>query len=117
MRKTLASLVLCGMSLFNPLNATAEKVIETPKLEVIVNYEAETTSSPIDYATSKNRYSIHTESLFRNRDNPQLSLIEEMQIGEIISDIQNNNITSYQEFLEASDNLSENQQLVLAKFL
>ena len=117
MRKTLASLVLYGMSLFNPLNAITEEI--KPELELIVNYETETSQSPIDYSTSINAY-FPTWNLEGTPtggslwSNSSLTNDEEIQIETLMSDIQNNNITSYQEFLEASQNLSENQQLVLA---
>ena len=116
MKKILEVLALSAallLPLSGGIRARAEEIIETPKLEVIVNYEAETTLSPIDYVTSTNRYNRTTQEVFTRDSISQVTSIEEAT-GKVISDIQNNHITSDQEFLEASENLSESQKLILA---
>ncbi len=129
-RKTLATLLLLGATLFNPLKATAEEikpkpVIERtleqkaskPKVEINVNYQTGSKQERIDYQTSKS--TIHTRNgiyVHSTRDSnvPELTLDEENQVKKIIKDIQNQNINSSQDLITASQNLSENQKLLLS---
>ena len=129
-KKTLAALLLLGTTLFSPLNATAEEIkpkptiertleqkASKPKVEINVNYKTESKQELIDYQISGS--TIHTINgvyvdSTRDSNVPELTLGEENQVKNIISDIQNQNINSYQDLITASQNLSENQKILLS---
>jgi hypothetical protein len=115
MKKALEIIAL-STALLLPLScgvkANAQDV--KPKIELIINYKTESTQNQIDYSLSKNVYIPIIEYLWRNSNIPELNLNEKNQIENIITDIKNSNITSYQELVDISQNLSDSQKLVLS---
>ncbi len=119
MRKTLEVMALLAAGLlFTNKEVKAEELIKNkPKVEININYKTESDQESVDYQISEStihtRNGIYTDST-RDSNVPELTLDEENQVKNIISDIQNQNINSYQDLITASQNLSENQKLLLS---
>ena len=98
------------------IERTLEEKTSKPKVEINFNYKTESEQKGVDYQTSRTLFSLWDENLYRSSNNiPELTDDEETRVEEILSDIKNKNINSYQsDLIPASQNLSESQNLVLA---
>ena len=101
------------------IERTLEKKVSKPKIDVIFNYKTESEQKVIDYSIPRTmlwRSSVYP--FWRESNVPELSQTEKQEIKEIMKDIKDQDINSYQELLEAGTNLSsENQKLDLASTL
>lgn len=80
------------------IERTLEQKTSRPKVEINFNYKTESEQKPLDYSASKTSF----------------YSIEGTPVEKIIDNIGNNDINSYQELLDESQNLSESQKLTLA---
>ena len=117
--------------MFSSLNATAEEIkpkptiertleqkASKPKISINFNYKTESEQKFIDYQISKTKLWTSSQyPLWRESDIPELSQIEKQEVKNIMRDIKDQNINSYQELVEASKNFSENQKLDLTSTL
>ena len=107
--KTLAAAVLAaGLSIGN---ASAEET--PPKVEIRVNQETEERPKGATYETTYAAFIPGMEILERGQNIPNLSSAEETEVRNILMDIKNSNINSYQELVQRANTLSEDQNLVL----
>lgn len=85
----------------------------TNKINIIFDYKIGNEQKDVDYLTSKTAFIQNNGYLWRESNIPELSIAEGIQVENIMNDIKNKNINSYQELVEISKNFSENQKLVL----
>jgi hypothetical protein len=119
-RKNLLAVMLSGFLIGNGLlangseakNSSLEEKISKPKINFLVEGEIENHNAPLDYLSSETLFSIDIK-LDRVYNVPELSSEEEYQVENLINDIKNKKINSYNELVEKSRNLSENQKIVL----
>ncbi len=121
MRKTLEILALSALLLFpfnKGTNVIAEDIKPKQAIELTVNYGTQSKQKPVDSSASKSAIYLDSNGVYldsiRDANVPELTLNEENQVKDIISDIQNQNINSYQDLITASQNLSESQKLLLS---
>lgn len=123
----LLGVFLLGGSLFNGNQARAQDLKQKPaveqtleekvksEIEINLNYKAETNRGSVDYLESViTGYSLGSGNLWRSSNIPELTLAEENQVEDIMNDVKDRNINSYQELVEEGRKLTESQQLVLA---
>lgn len=103
------------------IERTLREEISKPKIELNFNYKTGSEQKFLDYLTSKSTIYIDSSGDYvtsiRNFNVPELTLTQENQVNNIIKDIQNQNINSYQDLITASQNFSESQQLFLSSIL
>lgn len=94
-----------------PIEQTLEKKVSKPKISINFNLESESLQKSVEGITSQTRYSRIYKELY-----PSINLndTEKIQVENILRDIQDRNLNSYQDFIRTTENLSENQKLVLA---
>ena len=94
-----------------------ERTLEQ-KASITFNYNRESEQKSIDYSVPEMKlWESSAYPLWRESDIPELSQIEKQEVKNIMKDIKEQNINSYQELVEASKNFSENQKLDLASTL
>ena len=130
MRKTLEIMTLLVALLFSSNKVKAEELtrkqpqtiertlregISKPKIDINFNYKTESKQKVIDYKMSETTlWTGWGYPLWRESDTPKLSEIEKQEVKDILKDIKNEEINSYQELVEAGKNLLlQNQKLDL----
>jgi hypothetical protein len=83
-------------------------------INVIFNYYIENEQKPTDYLTSKTMINQNTGDLAYTSNILKLSSEELKQIENLIKDIKKGNINSYQDFINSTNNFSEDQNLLLS---
>lgn len=115
LKKTLSAGVLSAFLLGGSLSygENLEEKISKPKISINLNYKHEDAQKGIDYYVSNSRFfqSYPYEFLWTNI--PQLTYSEKKQVENIMKDIKYDNINSYQELVEKTEDLSESQKFVL----
>lgn len=96
------------------ISKSLEQKVSNPKVKIIFNYRKEEEKKGIEYSTASASFHLspHYEYLDVSENFP-LSYEDTIEVGEIIKDVKNGNINSYEEFVNNSINLSENQKIVL----
>ncbi len=88
-----------------------QKVSSKSILELNLNFGAQSEREEIDFSSFYNAY--HRNYNFLSSNFPDITISEKLQIENLVQDVKLGNVDSYQELLESSEDLSENQKLVL----
>jgi len=90
-----------------------EQKVSNPKVKITFNYKTESKQEGVEYSTSYSGFNRDYNYLWRTSNTPELTSAEETQVEDVIKDVKDGDINSYEDFVNAASDFSENQKIVL----